>query len=139
RDSEAYRQLAQRLAQRGPFFLKRMRVLRDGDGAFAADGAHRYLPATAMSFARLYLEEYAHSAPLRASELLTVWQRCGLAPSGVERCRPGLRAAEALVVGDRPPPLDDWLSKPAAPIDVHHAPAPEPAENEEDKGDAGGA
>ena len=143
--SEAYRDFAQRLAQRGPLFLKRMRILRDGDGdgAAATGKEHRYRPPAAMAFARLYLQEYAHSAPLRASELLNVWQRCGVAAPGVERCRPGLHAAEALVVGDRPPPLDDWLSKPAAPIDVHHAPAPapepEPAENEDDPGDAGGA
>jgi spermidine synthase len=134
-NSEAYRALAARLRnQRGQLFLRRMRVLRDG--APAAENG-RIRPFAALAMTRLFMEQYAHSAPLSAVELLKIWQRCGLGASGLERCRPGLRAAEGLVIGDRPPPPDDWLRpEPAAVSEAHHALAPEP-EPAADEGEGG--
>ena len=53
---------------------------------------------------RLFIEEYAHAAPLDPGALLGFWERCGLNPAGVERAGRGLRAAQRLMIGDAPPP-----------------------------------
>jgi spermidine synthase len=113
--------------QRGPLFLRRMRMLGD-EGIQNPEG--RIPPNGAVAMTRLFLEEYAHGAPLDPRALLGFWERCGLKPAGVTMCRPGLHAAERLVIGDAPPLPDEWLN-PAAdqPASARHAaPAAEPDE-----------
>ena len=51
----------------------------------------RIRPAAAVDLTRLFIEEYAHAAPLDPSALLGFWERCGVNPAGVGVCRPGLR------------------------------------------------
>ncbi len=135
--SPDFQALATRLQnQRGQFFVRRLRGLRDGAPA-AAD--RRIRPAAAMAATQLFMQQYAHSAPLQAGELLKIWQRCGLDAAGIERCKPGLRAAERLLIGDRPPAPDDWLipRRDAVSGAQHATPDPAPADEAEHGADAG--
>ena len=75
----------------------------------APDQAPRIRPAAALSSTRRYLDYYAHSTPFDPVRLLDFWQRCGKTPTSVERCAPGLRIAQQLVAGERPPAADWWL------------------------------
>jgi spermidine synthase len=122
--SAAFQALAARLRGRdGPLFLRRLRVLRDG---LSGQADRRVRPAAAMAITELYMQQYAHSAPLQPATLLKIWQRCGLNEAGIERCSPGLRAAERLMIGDRPPDPGDWLTpRRDAVSSAHHAPAPD--------------
>jgi spermidine synthase len=128
--SPAYRALAARLARRGSNFLRGLRALRDG----SPDDDSSIDPRVAMGLTRLFLEQYAHSEPLRADELLKIWRHCGVRPSDVERCRSGLRTAEALANGERPPAAEDWLTAESAAQG-----APRPSEAADDDAAAGDA
>lgn len=109
--SDDYQTLVASLQQRnGPLFVRRMRALSNGRGL---QNTNRIRPEAALELTQLFMNEYAHGAPLDPSALLNIWQRCGINPTGQAACRPGLRAAEHLMIGDAPPAPEDWLN-PAA-------------------------
>jgi spermidine synthase len=115
--------------QNGPLFMRRMRVLRDGG---SANPQLRIPPNAAVEVTRLFIEQYAHAAPLDPGALLGFWERCGVNPSGVGVCRPGLQAAKRLRRGLVPPAPENWLSPVAEDAAVAHA---APAERPEERGD----
>src|SRR5439155_20883317 len=78
--------------------------------AKAPDPPPRIRPAAALSSTRRYLDYSAHSTPFDPARLLDFWQRCGRTPAAIERCAPGLRIAEQLVAGGRPPAGKPWLA-----------------------------
>ena len=108
--------------RRGPLFVRRMRALRT---VASPNPERRIRPSAAVDVTRLFIEEYAHAAPLDPGALLGFWERCGVNQTGVALCRPGLHAAERLVIGDAPPDPDDWLTPAAdeAATAQHAAPA----------------
>jgi spermidine synthase len=107
-NTDAYRSFVGSMAQlRGPLFVRRMVALRDS-GTVKSD--RRILPKLAVDLTRLFINEYAHAAPLDPAALLGFWERCGINPAGVGLCRPGLDAAKRLLLGDRPPDPGDWLN-----------------------------
>jgi spermidine synthase len=132
-DSEAYRTFVGSMQrQRGALFVRRARALRD---ASLANPKRRIPPRIAVELTRLFMNEYAHAAPLDAGALLGFWERCGINPKGVQVCRPGLHAAQRLMIGDAPPDAEDWLNptvEEEAAAAQHAAPAHEPDEGGND-------
>jgi hypothetical protein len=126
--SEEFRSLVAAMQnQRGPRFIRRMLALRGGPVEISQP---RIPPNAAIEVTRLFFDEYAHGAPLDPRALRGFWERCGVQPAGVERCRPGLQAAQHLLNGEAPPDPKDWL-KPAsegAPAARHAAPGAQPDE-----------
>jgi hypothetical protein len=121
-------------ARSGPNFLRRMRVLNAARGP---DQAPRIRPAQALDLTRLFMAEYAHGAPLEPNALLRLWERCGLTQAGVNACKPGLRVAQRLMIGDPPPAPDDWLNPEPTETALHAAPEEKPDERSGDEGDGG--
>ena len=114
--SEVFQQIVSRLQQeQGPVFVRRLRSLFDSS---PLPGARRIRPAMALEMTRLYMQQYTHGAPFDPGGLLAFWERCGSDARSVALCRPGLRAAERLVLGEAPPDPDDWL----VPLDGEGAP-----------------
>ncbi len=129
-NSEGFRTFAAKMQRRnGPMFMPRMRALREGP---AGNPERRIRPRAAVDVTRLFIEEYAHAAPLDPDALLAFWERCGVNQTGVALCRPGLHAARRLKDGEAPPDPDDWLNP--ATDDAATAPAA-PAEGPEERGD----
>jgi hypothetical protein len=83
------------------------------------------------------MNEYAHGAPLEPSALLGFWERCGLTPAGVSACQQGLRTAQRMMIGDSPPPADEWLNPEIEMASEQHA-APEEKPEEHAGGDDAG-
>jgi spermidine synthase len=127
--TEASQRLTQRLQQQfGPAFVRRLAMLFNAE----SQPENRVRPRAAVEMTRLFMENYTHAAPFGAGALLGVWERCGFDPRTKSLCRPGLRAAERLVLGDAPPPPDDWLRPVADSARVPHlAPPGEPSEPDE--------
>jgi spermidine synthase len=99
--SPRYAELAELLrSSQGPSFLPRLEALESGD---TTAGLARVEPDDARAWTRLYRDYYAHAAPFDPARLVEVWQRCGAARSGEDGCGPGLREAEQLALGERPP------------------------------------
>jgi len=131
--SEDYQTLAATIQGRsGATFLPRMRALL---GAPAGNPTRRIRPAVAVDVTRLFMEEYAHGAPLEPSALLGFWERCGLSPTGVTACQRGVRTAQRMMIGDPPPAPEYWLQEEVETASPHAAPVDEP---EEGGGGAGG-
>jgi spermidine synthase len=96
--SEASQELLAWLEQeRGPLFVRRLTALLGG----SLQEGGRVRAETAQQVDELYRTEYAHSAPFDPGALLQFWNRCGLDPPGLEQCRPGLREAKRLALGER--------------------------------------
>ncbi len=74
----------------------------------------RIRPRVAWKATEQFIAYYSHAAPFDANRLLDFWQRCGIAPIGIQRCAAGLRNAQALVAGKRPPAGASWLVDAAA-------------------------
>jgi spermidine synthase len=89
--------------------------------------APRIGPRAALNATHRYLDYYAHSVPFEPARLLDFWERCGRTPEAVGGCAPGLRNAQQLVAGERPPAAVEWLARTAA-DEAHSASRGEPAE-----------
>jgi spermidine synthase len=128
--SETARRLAQRLSQQfGPAFVSRLALLFDVE----SQPTNRVRPAAAVEMTELFLTHYSHAAPFSANALLGIWERCGLDARGMSICEPGRRTAERLVIGDAPPPADEWLTAvPESTRVPHLAPPAEEAETAEE-------
>jgi spermidine synthase len=121
--SEEFRTFAATIQSRnGPLFMPRMRVLL---GTPPANPKQRIRPAVAVDLTRLFMEEYAHGAPLEPSALLGFWERCGLSPAGESACQRGVRTAQRMMIGDAPPQPDHWLTAEIETSSLHAAPADE--------------
>jgi spermidine synthase len=132
-NSEAWRAFSATVQGRnGPLFMPRMRALL---GVPPANPARRIPPAIALDVTRLFMEEYAHGAPLEPSALLAFWERCGLSPTGVTACAHGLRTAERMMIGDAPPPPDYWLQPEIETSSPHAAPSEDPDDVEHHVGE----
>ena len=129
--SEQFRTFVARMQkQNGPLFLRRMRALREGG---VTDPKLRIPPNAAVDVTRLFIQQYAHAAPLDPGALLGFWERCGINPAGVGMCRPGLQAAKRLRLGQVPPDPNNWLNPVAVHAAIAHAaPAEEPKERGDD-------
>jgi len=129
--SQAFQSFAGRMGRdRGPQFVRRMRALKEGP---VANPNLHIQPKAAVALTRLFIDEYAHAAPLDPAVLLRFWERCGMNPSGVSLCRPGVRTAKLLMIGDPPPDPDDWLNPTAEEPATAHGAAPAPkGENDDD-------
>jgi spermidine synthase len=133
--SEAYQAFISTVqSQKGPLFMGRMRVL---SGVAPGNATRRIRPAMAIDMTRLFMNEYAHGAPLEPSALLGFWERCGLTPAGVSACQQGLRTAQRMMIGDTPPPADEWLNPEIEMASEQHA-APEEKPEEHGGGDDAG-
>jgi hypothetical protein len=122
-NSEGFRALAATLQGRsGPLFLPRMRALL---GTPPADPKRRIRPAVAVDVTRLFMEEYAHGAPLDPGVLLSFWERCGLSQTGVDACKRGVRTAQRMMIGDAPPEPDYWMQPEIEALSPHAAPTEE--------------
>jgi hypothetical protein len=130
--TEEFQTLSDTLNQRnGPLFVRRMRYLANERTTHLTN---RIRPEAALEMTQLYMKEYAHGAPLDPSALLEFWQRCGLNPVGQTNCRPGLRAAQHLMIGDEPPAPEDWLNPDAEAAAVARAQNPQSADEPEPHG-----
>jgi hypothetical protein len=111
-----------RAAPRSPALARLLADLPGGDGPVLArelawylepaapERAPRIPPRAALSATRRFIDYYSHAVPFDPVRLVDFWQRCGRAPSAVERCAPGLRNAQDLAAGRRLPNGIPWIA-----------------------------
>ena len=90
--------------------------------------APRIRPRLALDATQRFLDYYAHSTPFDPARLVGFWERCGRTPVAAERCAPGLRIAQQISAGERPPPkADSWLPVRVPALDEPEEPRTPPA------------